>query len=245
MLFRSDFASLICVSHNFTSTIYARQFHKAKIQYQFYSSTSKSRPEVIEIYPTEEYNKSAPIKRKSTSSTYVSLGDACNGTSVFNTLLVRKERESSTEHAAVTKGEKKFSSPKKLSAPGGEDIALWTISENKQFPGIPARFRTVMLLKRRDHEKFFAKLDIEAHVDFKQRLEDMWGGRMDTKPLCFDPKGGPKVVVGIGEVPEGLEVGNLRKFWDECVVGGRAQIHELGIGSGGITLNNTDKCASY
>ncbi|RPB25501.1 hypothetical protein L211DRAFT_85293 [Terfezia boudieri ATCC MYA-4762] len=216
-----DPVSIICLSHTFISTIHSRQFRKATIKLQFYSSnTSKPGPEVIEVHPINKCDKITYVKKQYVSSTSFVIGNKDgNGTPRICTQKVRVIQKG---NCAVIKGEKKCSSPKKPSANWGENTAFWTVLENKNSPGIP-RFRTITLLKRSDHEKFFAKLEIEAHVDFRQRLRDRWEtwrGRMeDIKPVCFDPK-----VTGVemGEVPKGLEVGNLRKFWDECLVAGNS-----------------------
>ncbi|KAF8444336.1 hypothetical protein BGX38DRAFT_1198310 [Terfezia claveryi] len=211
--------SIICLSHTFISTIQSRQFRKATIKLQFYrNNNSKPGPEVIEVHPIKKCDKISYVEKQYTSSTSFIIGKKDrNGIPRIST---KKERLILKENCAVIKGEKKPSSPKKSSAKGRENTAFWTVLENKDSPGIPRRFRTIMLLKRSDHEKFFAKLDIEAQVDFRQRLRDKWEtlrGRMEEiKPVCFDPK-----VTGVemGEVPKELEVENLRKFWDEFRIG--------------------------
>ena len=97
---------------------------------------------------------------------------------------VRRERSDCTVVTGSTSLEGRNYGPK--------NSASWTLLENKTTKtGVPMSMRTAVLLKRKDESPFQCVVKIDATVDLKSTLEQVFGGKgrePKDDAVLFDPE---------------------------------------------------------
>ncbi|OIW28298.1 hypothetical protein CONLIGDRAFT_371755 [Coniochaeta ligniaria NRRL 30616] len=71
---------------------------------------------------------------------------------------------------------------------GAPNAVSWTLMENKSTKtGVPAFFRTAVLLKREDDSEFESSFDIKVSADMASRFASLFGKTPIDDPIIYDP----------------------------------------------------------
>lgn len=218
-----DPATLIYVDYNLVSESRTRNFRAAAVEFRFFKeanpqATQILEPEVIGVYPIEEFRNITAAEKTVTSTVTGNIGAGFTGIMQAGGGVTYGTAETTyLQGKATILGTKKFSDRYSYSI---RDIARWKITENPSDPGIPTRFTTVILLRRKSLDPFAATIRIDADIDTRQKVEEawdkFWGNKPVVDPIYFNPSLEPQ---GSMPVPEGLDTQNLRVFWDKQIIG--------------------------
>ena len=216
-------ASLIYVNYTLISNSQTRHFKGATVEFRFYKETDSKteqilEPEVIGVYPIQEFRNITLVEKTFTNTVGGNVGAGLNGIAQVGAEITRETSQTSyVQTKATIFGTKQFSDRYHY---GIKDIAKWTITENPSDPGIPTHFTTVILLKRKSQDPFAATIQIDADIDTKQKVEEAWNKLWRNKPIVdpiyFNPSLDPR---GSVLAPEGLDMQNLKGFWDSRIIG--------------------------
>ncbi|KAG0137935.1 hypothetical protein HOY82DRAFT_597214 [Tuber indicum] len=218
-----DPATLIYVDYSLVSESRTRNFRGAAVEFRFFKvanpqGTQFLEPEVIGVYPIQEFHNITPAEKTVTSTVTGNIGAGFTGiVQAGGGITYGTTQTAYLQSKATIIGTKKFSNRYNYSI---KDIARWKITENPSDPGIPTHFTTVILLRRKTSDPFAATIRIDADVDTRQKAEEVWdkfwGNKPVVDPIYFDPSLEPR---GSMLVPEGLDTQNLKMFWDKQIIG--------------------------
>ncbi|KAK0632449.1 hypothetical protein B0T14DRAFT_560139 [Immersiella caudata] len=178
-------ATLVVLLFRFDPRRRSRRIASAQLQFSFFDSKKRSRlnPEVVDISFNESLSL-VPTKRTESVKTG---GEGSAGAGVLGAELSAKISWEKTVEQELTDATHVVGSIDRLGASVGSDnSASWTLTENEaQKSGIPAAMRVGILLKRQTDDDFECGVKIETEVDFKTRIEQLFGRREADDPILF------------------------------------------------------------
>jgi hypothetical protein len=211
---KDDLASLIVTDFKFVSLKASQRFKSAVISYRFASIDPNSPdPEVLDIAPKGSMsmkqsehpieNLSRPVEvslggRISASGVKAGLGATFSG----STETSMAGSSSANVGASATLGyswdevveigtsQARVAGITRLEQRqyGEDNTAVWSLTDRGEKNGIPTFMRTAILLKRKNHDRFQATIEVKATADLAYTLRRMLGGTPEDHPVTFDPK---------------------------------------------------------
>jgi hypothetical protein len=177
-------ASLIITDFRFASLGPGRRFKSASINYRFESMTPGDRGTsashrgifVVNIAPKgyfsiEPSTKTIPIKAAVSSAADLPVQVGVTASTTWD--LTESAQTAGRATLAGTRNRR---------------TAGWSLMEdNKQKTGIPKYFRTAILLRRENYDRFQATVDIETSTDIKSSVAKLFGQIPKDDPIIFDP----------------------------------------------------------
>ncbi|RKU46267.1 hypothetical protein DL546_006566 [Coniochaeta pulveracea] len=162
-----------------------RRIVQVDISFVFHGKDEAPDPEVVEIAPK---NRMITVETKQTENTTTSR-EGKVGATQFGAELggsVRWEKSVSRETSDATSI---FGTRDTMGRRWGEPNGVsWTLLENKSTKtGVPAFFRTAVLLKRQDDAEFESEFIIKASVDLVSALSRLFGRTEVDDPILYDP----------------------------------------------------------
>jgi hypothetical protein len=162
-----------------------RRIVQVDINFVFHGKDGAPDPEVVEIAPK---NRMVTVETKQTETTTTSR-EGKAGATQFGAELggsVKWEKSVSRETSDATSI---FGTRDTTGRRWGEPNGVsWTLLENKSTKtGVPAFFRTAVLLKRHDDDEFESDFTIKASVDLVSALSRLFGRTEVDDPIIYDP----------------------------------------------------------
>lgn len=189
---KEEFATLIVLQFRFDARKRARRFESVEISLEFGGmKPGEGGPEVFAIAPVGRMSlvpttQHEEVKRNAS----LQLGGAAPVGGITATGTVGWERSVSRETSDQTTVT--GSIDLKGRNWGKSNCASWTLLENKSTKtGVPTSMHTAVLLKRKDENPFQCVVKIDASVDFRSKLERVFGGKgrePKDDPVLFDPE---------------------------------------------------------
>jgi hypothetical protein len=178
-------ATLVVLLFRFDPRRRSRRIASAQLQFSFFDGKKRNRlnPEVVDISLNESLSL-VPTRR---TESVTKGGEGSAGGGVLGAELAAKISWEKTVEQEVTDATHVVGSIDRLGASVGPDnSASWTLTENEsQKSGIPAAMRVGILLKRQTDDDFVCTVKIETEVDFKTRVEQLFGRREADDPILF------------------------------------------------------------
>jgi hypothetical protein len=180
-----DLATLIVYEFQFDPRKPGRRIISVDAKFLFSPRNGGSEPVVLKVAPK---GRMVLVETKQTESTVNSregkLGAAQFGAELGGSVKWEKTVSRETTDATTIVG-----SIDTLTRNYGEpNAASWTLMENQSTnTGVPAFFRTAVLLKREDDGEFESTFEIDAKADMKSRLAKLFGKTPVDDPIIYDP----------------------------------------------------------
>lgn len=180
-----DPATLIVYEFQFDPRKPGRRIISGDAKFVFAPRNGGSEPEVLKIAPKGRMTLVQTKQTESlTNSAEGKLGAAQFGAELGGTVKWEKTVSRETTDATTIVG----SIDTKGRNYGAPNAVSWTLMENKSAKtGVPAFFRTAVLLKREDDSEFESSFDIKVSADMVSRLSNLFGKTPIDDPIIYDP----------------------------------------------------------
>jgi len=182
-----DPATLIVYEFQFDPRKPGRRIAHVKAQFIFHPRNGGSEPEVLKFAPkgrmellqtkqTESITNSTEGKLGATQ-----LGAELSGSVKWEKSISREMTDATTIVGSVDVEGRDYGAPNAVS---------WSLMENKSTKtGVPAFFRTAVLLKREDEDaEFESSFTINVTADMISRMAGLFGRTPPDDPVIYDPK---------------------------------------------------------
>ncbi|KAI1213090.1 uncharacterized protein F4807DRAFT_311133 [Annulohypoxylon truncatum] len=179
-----DLATLIVHEFQFDPRKKARRIATVDIEYIFGSDAGKE-PEVLNISPKGRMTLVPTARTETiTKSGEFSAGGKIFGAEVGSNWKWEKATSRETSSSTTIVG----SIDLKGRNYGASNAVSWTLLENESTKtGVPAHFRTAVLLSRQDSEEFYLTFKIRTQVDLVSQFARLFGSIPIDDPIRYDP----------------------------------------------------------
>ncbi|KAH8911540.1 hypothetical protein BR93DRAFT_924223 [Coniochaeta sp. PMI_546] len=178
-------ATLIIYEFQFDPRKPGRRIISVDAKFLFSPRNGGSEPEVLKIAPK---GRMTLVQTKQTESTTNSaegklgaaqFGAELGGTVKWEKTISRETTDATTIVGTIDTKGRNYGAPNAVS---------WTLMENKStHTGVPAFFRTAVLLKREDDSEFESSFDIKVSADMVSRFASLFGKTPIDDPIIYDP----------------------------------------------------------
>jgi hypothetical protein len=178
-------ATLIINEFQFDPRKPGRRIISVDAKFLFSPRNGRSEPEVLKIAPK---GRMTLVQTKQTESTTNSaegklgaaqFGAELGGTVKWEKTISRETTDATTIVGTIDTKGRNYGAPNAVS---------WTLMENKSTQtGVPAFFRTAVLLKREDDSEFESSFDIKVSADMISRFASLFGRTPIDDPIIYDP----------------------------------------------------------
>ncbi|KAI0146017.1 hypothetical protein F4776DRAFT_609044 [Hypoxylon sp. NC0597] len=177
-------ASLIVYEFQFDPRKKARRIATVDIEFVFGSNSGKE-PEVLKISPKGRMTLTPTAQTETiTKGVEANAGGNVFGAELGGAWKWEKAVSRETKDATIIVG----SIDLKGRNYGASNAVSWTLLENETAKtGVPAHFRTAVLLSRKDDEEFYSTFKIRAQVDLVSRFTRLFGSTPKDDPILYDP----------------------------------------------------------
>ncbi|KAI2464186.1 hypothetical protein F4781DRAFT_84789 [Annulohypoxylon bovei var. microspora] len=181
-------ATLIVYEFQFDPRKKARRIATADVEFLFGSNVGNE-PEVLKIFPKGRMTL-MPITQ---TETITKGGEINAGGNIFGAELGSNwkwekavSRETKSETTMVGSIDLKGRNY------GTSNAMSWTLLENELVKtGVPAHFRTAVVLSRNNDEEFYSMFKIRTQVDLVSRFTRLFGSTPKDDPILYNPKAPP------------------------------------------------------
>ncbi|KAI2636350.1 hypothetical protein GGS26DRAFT_548721 [Hypomontagnella submonticulosa] len=177
-------ATLIIYEFQFDPRKKARRIATVDIEFVF-GSNDGAEPEVLKISPKGRMTlvpttqTETITKGGSANAGGNAFGAELGGSWQWEKAISRETKNATTIVGSIDLKGRNF---------GASNAASWTLLENEAVKtGVPAHFRTAVLLSRKDDEEFYSTFKIRAQVDLVSRFTRLFGSTPKDDPILYDP----------------------------------------------------------
>jgi hypothetical protein len=180
-----DPATLIVYEFQFDPRKPGRRIISADAKFLFSPRNGGSEPEVLKIAPK---GRMTLVQTKQTESTTNSregklgatqFGAELAGTVKWEKTISRETTDATTIVGSIDTVTRNYGAP---------NAASWSLMENQSaHTGVPAFFRTAILLKREDDSEFESTFEINVKADMISRFAKLFGKTPIDDPIIYDP----------------------------------------------------------
>jgi hypothetical protein len=179
-------ATLVVYEFQFDVRKKARRIETVDIEFLYGATGGGKEPEVLKIAPkgrltlvpttqTETITKGGEAKAGGNV-----MGAELGGSWKWEKAVTRETNDATTIVGTIDLKGRNY---------GASNAASWTLLQNESIPkGVPAHFRTAVLLKRaNDDDEFYSTFQIKAKVDVLSSLRTLFGSTPKDDPILYDP----------------------------------------------------------